>query len=187
MRSVVQTRSDSACTPGRSDWEQSQTYGLSLFLPVHATIGWEVGAYECRSAAVAGFCAEWDILDEHFPLENARRCISEMKENRKYWTGDYYPLTSWTMAPDRWMAWQLHRTDLDEGMILAFRRQDCPHSALQVNLRGLKSSQTYHVSFIDEEHHLVETTLTERQLAALKLRIPSPRQSLLVRYAPERK
>ena len=46
MRSVVQTRSDAAVAPGRSDWHQSQTYGLNLFLPVHATIGWEVGAYE---------------------------------------------------------------------------------------------------------------------------------------------
>ena len=26
MRSVVQTRSDAACAPGRSDWDQSQTY-----------------------------------------------------------------------------------------------------------------------------------------------------------------
>ena len=71
------TRSDAACAPGRSDWDQSQTYGLSLYLPVHATIGWEVGAYPCRSSAVAGFCAEWDILDEKFPIEQARRCISE--------------------------------------------------------------------------------------------------------------
>ena len=30
MRSVVQTRSDSACTPGRSEWDQSQAYGLNL-------------------------------------------------------------------------------------------------------------------------------------------------------------
>jgi len=187
MRSVVQTRSDSATAPGRSDWEQSQTYGLSLYLPVHATIGWEIGAYECRSAAVAGFCAEWDILDDQFPLEKARRCISEMKENSKYWTGDFYPLTPWTMDPDRWMAWQLHRTDLDEGIILAFRHKDCSYSTLQVNLRGLKSGQTYHVSFIDEEHHIVEKTLSGRQLATLELHIPDRHQSILVRYAPERK
>jgi len=185
MRSVVQTRSDSACTPGRSDWDQSQTYGLSLYLPVHATIGWEVGAYECRSSAAAGFCAEWDILDEQFPLEKARRCISEMKENRKYWTGDFYPLTPWTMASDQWMAWQLHRADLDEGMILAFRHQDCSYSALQVNLRGVKAVQTYHVSFIDEEHHVVEKTLSGRELATLELHIPERHQSLLVRYGPE--
>jgi alpha-galactosidase len=186
MRSVVQTRSDSVGHAGRSDWDQSQTYGLSLYLPVHATIGWTVGAYECRSSAVSGFCGEWDILDDKFPLAKAKSCISEMKENSKYWTGDFYPLTPWTMASDQWMAWQLHRPDLDEGMILAFRHQECPYSALQVNLRGLKPGETYVVHFIDEEHHSIAKTMTGRQLAALELQIPALHQSLLVRYAPER-
>jgi alpha-galactosidase len=182
MRSVVQTRSDAACAPGRSDWHQSQTYGLNLFLPVHATIGWEVGAYECRSAATLGFCAEWDILDQKFPLNEARTCIAEINENRKYWTGDYYPLTPWTMSPDLWLAWQLHRADLDEGIILAFRHQDSPYSSLQVSLRGLKPDQLYAVTFIDEEHHSVSKTMTGKQLTELELRIPARHQSLLVRY-----
>lgn len=187
MRSVVQTRSDAAVAPGRSDWDQSQTYGLSLFLPVHATIGWEVGAYGCRSSAAAGFCAEWNILNRNFPLGKARTCIAEINENRKYWTGDYYPLTPWTMAPDRWMAWQLHRADLDEGIILAFRHQECPYSALQVSLRGLNSDQTYTVHFIDEEHRAITKTMSGRKLAALELEIPARHHSLLVRYAPKRK
>jgi alpha-galactosidase len=186
MRSVVQTRSDFVGL-NHSDWDQSQTYGLSLYLPVHATIGWEVGAYQCRSSAVAGFCAEWDILDDKFPLQQARRCISEMKENAKYWTGDFYPLTPWTLAPDHWMAWQLHRPDLDQGLILAFRHQESPYSALQVHLRGLTAAHTYQVCFIDEEHRLVAKTMSGRQLAALELNIPARHQSLLVRYAPERK
>jgi len=187
MRSVVQTRSDSVGYAGRSDWEQSQNYGLSLFLPVHATIGWTVGAYECRSSAASGFCGEWDILDDKFPIEKARICMSEMKENSKYWTGDYYPLTPWTMAPDQWVAWQLHRADLDQGIILAFRHQESPYAALQVNLRGLKPDQAYIVHFIDEEHRSVAKTMSGRQLAALELRIPGRHQSLLVRYAPKHK
>ena len=183
-RSVVQTRSDAAVAPGRSDWDQSQTYGLNLFLPLHATIGWEVGAYECRSSATAGFCAEWNILAPDFPLQRARTCIAEMKANRKYWTGDYYPLTPWTMAPDGWMAWQLHRADLNEGMVLAFRHQESPYSALQVSLQGIKPDQRYVVHFIDEQQRDVVRTLRGRELAALECRIPARHQSLLIRYAP---
>ena len=52
--------------------------------------------YACRSSAAAGFCAEWDILDKAFPMDEARRCIEEIKANRKYWAGDYYPLTPWS-------------------------------------------------------------------------------------------
>ena len=101
--------------PGRSEWDQCQTYGLSLYLPLHATIGWDVGAYECRSSATGGFCGEWDILDKSFPLEQARAAIAEIKANRKYWYGDFYPLTPCTPAADVWIAWQLHRSGPGRG------------------------------------------------------------------------
>ena len=182
QRSLVQTRSDAAVAPGRSEWHQSQTYGLSLFLPIHATIGWETGAYECRSAATDGFCAEWDILDPKFPRDEAKASIAEIRENRKYWTGDFYPLTVWTMAPDRWLAWQLHRPDLDEGMILAFRHQASPYSALQTSLTGIKLDHMYRVHFIDEQRRVITRTMRGHELAKVVLQIPAMHQSLLVRY-----
>jgi len=185
MRSVVQTRSDSACAPGRAEWDQAQSYGLNLYLPLHATIGWEVGAYPCRSSAAAGFCAEWDILDPQFPLAQARACIQEIAANRPYWTGDYYPLTPWTLEPGAWMAWQLHRPDLDSGIVLAFRRQGSSYSALQVKLRGLKPRQKYRVQFINDQHHAVTRTMKGSELSALELRLPARHSSVLVRYAPK--
>jgi alpha-galactosidase len=183
MRSVVQTRSDTACTPGRSEWDQCQTCGLNLYLPLHATIGWDVGAYECRSSATSGFCGEWDILNRSFPLDQARASIAEIKANRKYWYGDFYPLTPCTPAADAWMAWQLHRSDLDEGMVLAFRRKDCPQAALQVKLRRLKPEKSYTVTFIDDQRHSTVKTMSGRELASLALSLPAPRSSLVVRYA----
>jgi hypothetical protein len=82
------------------------------------------------------------------------------------------------------MAWQLHRTDLDAGIVLAFRHKDSPYSTLQVELRGLKSAQEYRVQFIDDQHHVAEKTLTGRDLCALELCLPARHTSLLVRYAP---
>jgi alpha-galactosidase len=184
-RSVVQTQSDAAGAPGRGDWDQSQNYGLSLFLPFHATIGWEVGAYECRSAATQGFCAEWNILDKNFPRDLARACISEINANRQYWSGDFYPLTPWTMSSSLWMAWQAHRPDMDEGLILAFRHQDSPYAALEVNLHGIKPEKTYGVEFVDEQHRVTKEKMSGQKLSTLELKIPGRRQSLLVRYALE--
>ena len=40
-RGIIQTRSDCDCVPGQSDWDQSQTYGLSLYVADHATLGWD--------------------------------------------------------------------------------------------------------------------------------------------------
>jgi alpha-galactosidase len=184
MRSVVQTRSDTACVAGRSEWDQCQTYGLSLYLPLSATIGWDVGAYECRSSATSGFCGEWDILNKAFPSDQARASIAEIKANRKYWYGDFYPLTPCTPAGDVWIAWQLHRRDLEEGLILAFRRKDCRRATLAVKLRGIKPEKFYSVKFIDEQRQTIVKTMSGRELASLALSIPTLHSSLVVRYAP---
>jgi alpha-galactosidase len=186
MRSVVQTRSDSACAPGRSEWDQCQTYGLSLFLPLHATIGWDVGAYECRSSAAAGFCGEWDILNKSFPLEQARASIAEIKANRNYWCGDFYPLTPCTLSADVWIAWQLHRPDQDEGLVLAFRRKDSKQPTLPVKLRGLKPETKYTVTLLDDQRRPAVRDMAGRDLANLTLELSAPRSSLLVRYGPRR-
>ena len=183
-RSVVQTRSDTACRAGRSEWDQCQTYGLNLYLPLHATIGWDVGAYECRSSATSGFCAEWAILDKAFPLDAARASITEIQANRKYWLGDFYPLTPATLAADVWMAWQLHRSDLDEGLVLAFRRKDCPQATRTVKLRGLTAEKLYTVTWIDDQRRETTQSLPGRELAETPLSLPQPRSSMLLRYAP---
>ena len=182
MRSIVQTRSDSACAPGRADWDQAQTLGLSLYLPIHATIGWSTRTYDTRSTATAGFLGEWDILDEAFPIPQAREAIREIRENQPYWYGDFYPLTPWGLAPDQWAAWQLHRPDLEAGIILAFRRAESPYSQLQAPLRGIRAEQTYAVALIGEDGKPTQRTLTGAELAALELRIDKPHASLLVRY-----
>ena len=143
MRSVVQTRSDFV-GPGRLEGAQCQTYGLSLYLPLHATISWDMDAYACRSTATAGFCGEWDILDRSFPFDEARASIAEIKANRKYWYGDFYPLTPCAMAGDAWIAWQLHRADLDEGLVLAFRRKDSRQPSLRVMLQRAQPGQGLH-------------------------------------------
>ena len=184
-RCVVQTRSDSACTPGRSEWDQWQAWGLNLYLPLHATIGWDVGAYECRSSATAGFVGEWDILSPSFPMAEARDSIAEINADRKYWSGDYYPLTPCSRADDVWMAWQLDRRDLDEGLVLAFRRKTCPQTSMVVKLRGPVPDRPYTVSFVDDARRVTTMTKTGRELASLTLVLPSPRSSVIVRYAPK--
>jgi alpha-galactosidase len=118
-------------------------------------------------------------------MAQARECIREIVANRQYWLGDYYPLTRWTLDADRWMAWQLHRADLDAGIGLAFRHKECPYPVLQVEWRSLKPGQKYRVQFIDDQHHVVNRNLTGRELSALELRLPARHSSVLVRYGPK--
>jgi len=181
-RAVVQTRSDSEGSPGRADWEQSQTWGLSQYVPLNASFTWDQTTYDFRSYASGGFLGEWDLLDPKFPVESVRAGIDEIRANQKYWLGDYYALTPWTMDADKWMAYQFHRADLNEGMVLAFRHQQSPDAALKVSLRGLKPEATYDVEFIDEDRKRTTRTLSGHDLSSLELSIDRQRASLLVRY-----
>lgn len=183
-RSVPLWHSDTGCSPGHADWNQSQHYGLSLYVPLFAACAWTTEAYDVRSAATAGLICQFPVLDEKFDFEVARAALAEAKENRKYWYGDFYPLTSCDLGPGALTAWQLHRSDLDAGIVLAFRRSGCPYPVLQAGLRGLNREASYHVDVFEEGRTNQVRTLTGRQLATnLELRMSKRATSLLVRYA----
>jgi alpha-galactosidase len=198
-RAIVQTRSDTEGVPGRADWEQSQTWGLNLYYPLSSAFTWDLSSYDFRSYAAAGLLGEWDVLSPQFPIETVRTALAEARENQPYFTGDYFPLTPWTMAPDQWMAYQFHRADLDAGIVLAFRHAQSPwarfwakvpafrhaqnpRATFRAKLRGLDPRGSYQVTFIGDDYKPVSRIMSGETLADLELRLEKPRSSLLVRY-----
>ena len=184
-RAIVQTRSDSEGVPGRADWEQSQTWGLSLYYPLHSSFTWDLTPYDLRSYATTGLLGEWDVLSPAFPVDAVKTAFAEVKKNQPYFTGDYYPLTPWTMAADRWMAYQFHRPDLDAGIVLAFRHAQSSQASLQTKLRGINRDGAYLVTFIGDDYKENSRVMRGKDLSALELRLEKPRSSLLVRYQPQ--
>jgi alpha-galactosidase len=185
-RSVPFWRSDTSCSPGHPDWNQTQTHGLSHYVPLFMACGWTPDPYTFRSSMTAGSICQWAYLDETFPMDLAKAAIAEVKANRKYWYGDFYPLSEASTAPGQWMAYQFHRADLDEGIVLAFRHSESRYSAMEVNLKGLESDQTYNLEFSDEKRQVTKETMTGRKLMeGWELHIPNA-GSLLVRYSKVR-
>lgn len=185
MRSVTLWRSDTGCDPGNADWDQTQTLGLCQYLPLFGGGNWSPAAYDIRSAATAGAEYEFDFHNENFPVSQARAAVAEVKENQKYWYGDFYPLTPASLASDQWVAYQFHRADLNAGIVLAFRRSAAPASYLPVKLGGVDPEVSYVVEFSNEVQQKAEEVISGRELASkLELRLPNPRSSLLVRYRP---
>jgi len=183
MRSVPLWRSDTGCSPGHADWDQIQTVGLNQYLPLLTSCAWEPKAYILRSAATGGSITQFDYLNEQFSMEEAQAAMREVKENQKFWYGDFYPLTRASAGPDALIAWQLHRADLNAGIVLVFRRSECPYPALQAGLHGLKADAQYSVEFIDETRTRQQQILTGRALLSdFELRVPKKGTSLLVRY-----
>lgn len=185
MRSVPLWRSDTSCSPGHPDWNQAQSYGLSLYIPLHTACGWTPDPYDFRSSATGGAICQWAYLDDSFPMDLAKATIAEAKENQKYWYGDFYPLTSCSITPDHWIAYQFHRADLNAGLVLVFRRAESSYPALAISLRGLNPRQTYSMEYIDDARNTVPKRMTGRKLMSeWELRMPKKGSSLVIRYAP---
>jgi alpha-galactosidase len=182
-RSVALWRSDTACGSGRGDWHQAQAFGMNYYLPLHEICAWTPDAYEMRSTSGAGAIVQFAFLDGGFSIEAARQAVAEVKENQKYFYGDFYPLTGCSTDPGRFLAYQVHRADLGAGLVLAFRRAKCNLSGIRVALGGIEPQSEYKVEFIDEQRQKTEKTISGRALATdLSLAIPQRGASLLVRY-----
>ncbi|MDW8029996.1 MAG: alpha-galactosidase, partial [Armatimonadota bacterium] len=159
--------------------QQCHTYGISLWLPTTATGSGFPMAYSLRSAMNngVGLWVPWspkashEIYSRYVPWANweagetidvefAKALVDEFKRVRHFFFGDFYPLTPYSTDDDVWMAYQFHRTDLNAGIALAFRRGKCQQSSLRLKLRGLLGSAIYEVEISDEQLMRKTFTLT---------------------------
>lgn len=185
-RSVPLWHSDTGCSPGHADWNQTHVYGLSLYVPLFGACAWTTDAYDLRSSATAGVICQFPVLDETFSIKAARTALAEVKLNQEFWYGDFYPLTPCALGPTALLAWQLHRSDLNAGIVQAFRRDECPYPVLQTGLRGVNPEVSYHLDIFEEGRANQTRTLTGRQLMNnVELRMMKRGTSLLVRYRPQ--
>ena len=153
-RSVPLWRSDVQCWP---DFDpiamQTQTHGLSLWVPLSAGAARSADPYAFRSALGPGLETAWSepAVDQGvvFPLDQVRQRMAEEHQVRWYFYGDFYPLVSFSLARDAWAAWQFHRPDLGEGMVLALRRPESPFPRLETTLRGLDPEAQYEWRSLD--------------------------------------
>jgi alpha-galactosidase len=179
-RSYPLWRSDTQCC-GRAVpiWDQVQTAGLSLYVPLHAAGLWGFDPYTHRSVALGGACICPDATAKSFPADAARAAVSEMKQLRRLYLGDYYPLTEIGLDERHWIAWQFDRPDLGEGLAVFFRRPASPYASLDVSLAGLDPEAVYEITFADTGR---KARLTGKQLAAWRVTIDKAPASQLITY-----
>jgi alpha-galactosidase len=116
----------------------------------------------------------------------AKQSVAEAERDQKYWYGDLWPVTAVTTGAEHWIAWQLHRVDLDAGIVVAFRRKASPYPVIEMSLKGLKPEAMYRVEFVDESGKAKVKKMAGRELMEpTEVRVGKG-QSLVVRYEPER-
>jgi alpha-galactosidase len=175
-RCIVLWRSDS--TWGDKTFPQNvqaMTHGLSHWLPLHGLGAAATDDLALRSGM--GACGGFSINYRNPKAVAAlRKHLESYLKIRPLYTGDYHPLTPYSLDTTSWIAWQFHRADLGEGIVQAFRRPDAASGTLTVKLHGLVPQQRYEIENLDggSEVHTGEElmrghaiTLSEKPAAAV--------------------
>ncbi|MCL6429277.1 MAG: alpha-galactosidase [Anaerolineae bacterium] len=155
-RSVPLWRSDVQCSLDFNPIAmQTQTQGLAPWVPLSAGCCRSPDRYSFRSALGPGMVVIWTTraLEERvdFPerLPLARELLAELLRVRPYFYGDFYPLVPFSLSAKAWTAWQLHRPDMGEGLVLALRRPQSEQTRLESPLHGLDPSARYELQNAD--------------------------------------
>jgi alpha-galactosidase len=177
-RSIPLTQSDTVMEP-HPDWDQSQHMGLNHWIPVHSTLTWAQDLYHFRSGMTNGSCLNDDIRKKSFPTQACKKWLTEVKKIRPYFLGDFYPFFPVSTDTRQWSGYQLHRGDLDGGMVLLFRRGKSPFIDAELTLKGLLPGKKYKLKFEDSGK-----TVTRKggELSKLYVRMDKPPSSMLITY-----
>jgi alpha-galactosidase len=128
---------------------QCHTYGINFYLPTSSTGNSYPDKYLFRSSINSGVVLGWNLYLPDFPVEQARNLIAEFKRIRPLFYGDFYPLTPHNTGDDVWMAYQFHREDMKQGMVLVFRRVESKDSSIALRFSGLHPDAQYEVTMED--------------------------------------
>ncbi len=180
-------RSDYNCFPeATAESTQDHSYGILHWFPIQGSMirGWSLfDKYESRcalspgmeNALVAKTEPEW--LQIKANVLQAQRC-------RKFFLGDYYPLTHQQRSPAAWHAYHLYLPQQQEGMILALRRDQSDVRAMTFELLTIDPAKRWKF----EDYDSAETWGVSGQQIREKgfeIVIPNRRDSRLIFYSAE--
>ena len=167
---------------GEPNGYQCHTYGLNFYLPLSGTGNIALTPYTFRSSMTTAMVTNWDLDRGGYTIPDLQKYIADFKRLRPFYYGDYYPLTpNENITSDKiWLSYQLNRPKQGDGIILAFRRPECPIEKISVKLRGLEDSATYELFFEDENIRVNKTGKELKQ--NLDLMLKEATKSLLISY-----
>lgn len=139
-------RSDYNCFPeATGESTQDQSYGIQHWLPIQgsATRGWTVlDTYDARSALNPGM-ESWLVAKTEPEWLQIKANVLQAQRCKKYFLGDYYPLTQQQRSRGAWMAYHLYLPEEQAGMILALRRAESDVRAMTFDLLTVDPAKQY--------------------------------------------
>lgn len=169
-RSIPLWRSDYNCMDenGKSKPDilqatQSQTYGLSFWLPYNGTCAYVEGEYADRTNII---------------------CCSQKigyRDIREFMVGNYYPLTNGGLDTEKYLAMQFD-TEAKEGTALIYKRENVKDSSYKLRLSGLESDTVYEVYDYDNPDTVYEMKGSELMSDGMTLTINETPKAVIMLY-----
>ena len=193
-RSVPLWRSDYAYEP---IGHQCMTYGISLWLPYHGTgtVASSAASYYGGGLTNVEPYAFWsntapslgsgiDFRIREIDYDALRTLYHQWLELSEFYDDDFYPLTPYTQAEDKWIAWQFNAPDRRTGAVQAFRRGQCPQATMTLPLHDLDPKTTYTIRIFGREG---STQLTGSELMQNGLPVTlhnKPEAAVIIYHSP---
>ncbi len=188
-RSLPLWRTDATIDPlGRLEFNQAalqnqvMTAGLSRYVPFSTSGQMGSTPYLFRSGFNAGISFGEDVRPAGYPRDQLKQAIAEGKRIRKYFLGNFYPLTEVSASPEAWSVLQYHRTAQQDGMILAFRRHLSGYQSYIAALQEIDPASKYELTYYFDYLPAKTVQMTGTEMQHLKLEVQDQPGSLLVEY-----
>jgi len=188
-RSIPLWRTDATIDPlNRGDFNQAalqnqlMTAGLSRYVPF--SVSGQMGAtpYLFRSGFNAGISFCEDCRHADYPLDLLKKAIAEGKRIRKYYFGNFYPLSEITASSKEWCVMEYHRPDKQDGMIIAFRRHESPYASFVCDLKEINPDAEYEVIQSHSFDLASPIKMNGKELKRFKLEIDDCPGAIIVEY-----
>ncbi len=182
-RSIILWRSDRDRNHDGGWSMQCQTYGISFWVPYHGAGAGNIDKYVFRSCMYPSLVGMYDLRRDDLDYDLLKQLLNEWRQINKYFFGDYYPLTPYSLYNDVWMAWQFDQPGEGEGVVQVFRHaeNDETDRVRIFKLRGLEPQARYELVNFDIAE---KTTLTGQELMenGLNINIPEKPAAVIVIY-----
>ena len=175
-RSIPFWRSDYNCSVHSDLFEatQSQTYGISFWLPVSGTAFNMTNEYSSRSDIMPLFLMDFYA---HSSSE-----FDFYHEQRDLMTGNYYPLEFGSFDKNKMLAMEYISTDGTEGMALVYKRAKVNDDTYILKLNGLETEKNYKLYDFDKPETVYTMTGQELMEKGIDIDLPEGEKAVIVMF-----
>lgn len=175
-RSVPLWRSDYNCSMHDDIYAatQSQTYGLSFWLPMSGTLRYSESEYAARSSIMYGCLETFGTVNSEF--------FGAYKEQRELMDAYFYPLTSGGYESDEILAMQYSEIDGTSGEALIYKRSDVKEDEFTLKLNGLIPEKKYKIYDYDNPDKTFTMSGKELMESGINISLPDEEKAIIMMF-----